>query len=90
MPDLLIPGWALYLIAGLVIWMAWLTFKTFSNEQAIAINTTNDANVGREFKEIKEGIEKMSTETKQGFDKINNRLDIFMGNEITLLKGLIK
>lgn len=90
MNDLLIPGWAVYLMAGFIFWMVWLTLQTLSNKQAIAVNNTNDANVGNAIKDINQSIQTLTTDTKQGFEKINGRLDVFMGNEIQLLKGLIK
>lgn len=87
MEDLLIPGWAVYLIAGLVMWMTWLTWQTFINRQAIAINTSNDENVGEELKEIKNSIQKGLDDNKESFKELNRRIDVFIGNEVTFLKS---
>lgn len=91
MEDFNLPQSVMVLMAMVVIpWLVHLTRMSYKNQEAISINTVNDANVNREFQEIKESIEKMSSESRNSFDKIEKRLDQFIVQEISLLKGLIK
>lgn len=59
MEDLLIPGWAVFIILGMIAWLVWLTRETYQNQKAIAINTNNDEKVSKELEKIYKAIEKL-------------------------------
>lgn len=73
MEDLLIPGWAVYLVLGMIVWMAWLTRETYQNQKAIAINTNNDHNVKAELDKIYAAIEKLDSKIDKYFERKANR-----------------
>lgn len=74
MEDLIIPGWAVVLMATLggggIYWLIWLTIKTFENDKSIAINNNNDTNVGQELHKINSKIEKMDDKMDRIMDQI--------------------
>jgi predicted negative regulator of RcsB-dependent stress response len=59
MEDLLIPGWAVFIILGMIAWLVWLTRETYQNQKSIAINTNNDEKVSKELEKIYKAIEKL-------------------------------
>lgn len=69
MEDLLIPGWAVYLIGVIVLWLVWLTLQTFQNQKSIAVNNAHDENVSGELEKIYKAIEKLEDKIDVYFTK---------------------
>ncbi len=90
MEELIIPGWAVLLIgsfgAAFISWMVWLTLKTLHNESAIALNTAADQHVGVELEKIYQSIDKQTRSTNSRLDKMDNKLDLFLSQELSFLK----
>lgn len=93
MNDLTIPGWAVITFTavggGLIGWLIWLTKTTFANQEKIAVNTANDQKVGEELEKIYTKVNETKSELQNSFDKMERKIDLFMVNEITLLKQMI-
>lgn len=90
MNDITIPGWALGIMGGILIpWMIFLTRGFYKNQEAIAINTANDLKNGEELEKIYDKINESKKELQSSFDKLERKIDLFMVNEITLLKQMI-
>jgi hypothetical protein len=72
MENLTLP--LITLISPLVGWLIWLTIKTFQNDKAIAVNTTNDYAVNVKIEEVKKDmgvkIDKLETHFDTQFDKL--------------------
>lgn len=77
MENLTLP--LITLISPLVGWLIWLTIKTFANDKAIAVNTSNDAQVNRQIEEVKtdmeKRIDKFETHVNAQFDKVFKKID---------------
>jgi cell division protein FtsB len=90
-PDgVLIPGWALW-AAGvcfpfIISWLLWLTFNTFRNKQAIAVNDVTNSKVYSELEKIYDSMATGNKELSSRMDKLDDKLDRFMMSELSLLK----
>lgn len=77
MEQLTIP--LLTIISPLVGWLIWLTIKTFQNDKAIAVNTSNDVTVGSQINEIKKDmtqrIDKFENHVNAKFDKVFEKIE---------------
>ena len=77
MEQLTIP--LLTIISPLVGWLIWLTIKTFQNDKAIAVNTSNDVTVGTQINEIKKDmtqrIDKFENHVNAKFDKVFEKIE---------------
>lgn len=67
------------LSSAFILWNVWLTIKTFQNETKIAVNTSNDENVGRQIDEVKKEVEKridkFETHVNAKFDKVFEKIE---------------
>lgn len=74
MDGLTIPGWAVVLMSTLggaiVYWLVWLTMKTFENDKAIALNNSNDQNVGGELHKINSKVDKLDDKMDRVMDQL--------------------
>lgn len=78
MEDILIPGWAVMVIIGMIGWLAWLTKETYQNQKAIAVNTNNDEKVWDDLEKIYKAIEANRQEHKEWFQKLETKIDIYI------------
>lgn len=83
MEDLTIPGWALYLIIGMIAWLLFLTRETYANSKSIAINTANDKKVADDLEKIYKAIDDTKESFNKRMDRVDSKLDEFLG---TLIK----
>ena len=65
-----IPAWAVFLCGVIIFpWLIWLTHGQFEAKKDIAINTTNDAHVGKMIESLKDEISakitKLETDLKE-------------------------
>ena len=69
----------LTLLSPIIGWLIWLTIKTFQNDKAIAINTTNDSTVKSQITEVKTDmtmrIDKLENHFDVKFEQVNNKID---------------
>jgi len=104
MEQLVIPGWAVFIMTGLgtilLGWLVWLTLRTMENKSAIELNTAADKTVSLELEKIYEAIslqsktsndkfDKMEDTMDSKFDKMDKKIDLFLSEEMALLKQLI-
>jgi Tfp pilus assembly protein FimT len=87
MEDIVIPGWIIYIIPGVIAWLLWLTLQTRKNEIDIAVNTANDRAISNELLKITSAIEKMEIRFTQSMESLGRRIDLFMKNENDFLKA---
>ena len=77
MENLTVP--LISLISPLVVWLTWLTVKTFQNDTKIAVNTSNDANVSKQIEEVKTDVEKridrFENHVNTKFDKVFEKIE---------------
>lgn len=77
MESMTIP--ILSLVAGVILWCAWLTVKVFQGEKDIAINTSNDITVGKQIDDVKKDMErridKFESHVNTKFDKVFEKID---------------
>jgi hypothetical protein len=77
MEQLTIP--LLTIISPLVGWLIWLTVKTFQNDKAIAVNTSNDETVSSKISELKNDVEKridkFEGHVNAKFDKVFEKIE---------------
>lgn len=73
----------------LLTWLIFLTKQMYSNQEKIAINTANDKKVSEELDKIYAKVDQTKNELQGSFDKLERKIDLFMINEITLLKQMI-
>jgi len=89
MADLIIPGWAVFLMGGIgsliLFWLVWLTKKTSENDKAIAINTAHDTSVGDELKKLDKKIDELKKDIYAWADKIEHKVDSGFQNIYALL-----
>ncbi len=87
MEDLTIPGWAVLALGAVILpWMIWLTKQVNANGKDIAINTANDKHVADELTKIHTAISTSNVESKANFNKLEAKFDMFLNQEMTLLK----
>lgn len=87
MQDIVLPGWAAIVFGVIILpWMVWLTLMVLSNDKAIAVNTNTDKHVADELQKIYDLIEKKGTETKEMFDKLERKFDMFVQMESRFFK----
>ncbi len=93
MQDLIIPGYALYLLGtlglGLVYWLVYLTKATYKNQHDISLNTANDRTVADELEKLYKKLDETKNDLQRGFDKMEARVDAFISSELTMLKEII-
>lgn len=93
MEDLIIPSWAVYLfsiVLPIILgWLLWLTNKSIHNDKAIAINTSTDQHFSIELRKIYEAIKSSGDNVNVRLDKMDNRLDSLISNEMQFLKSQI-
>jgi ABC-type bacteriocin/lantibiotic exporter with double-glycine peptidase domain len=67
------------LVSGVILWCIWLTIKTFQNDKAIAINTSNDAAVNKQISDVKNDmtirIDKLENHFDNKFDQVSSKFD---------------
>lgn len=83
------------LICTIVIaWVGWVSTVTIRNQIALSNLKTSDVNLHKDMenlsKSLKESFSEMKDEVKEQINRVNTRLDIFLKDEITVLKELAK
>lgn len=90
MEDISIPGWALIIFGVIILpWMVWLTLKVIGNEREIAVNTATDAHVAGELTKIYNMVEKQHTDTRDNFQKLEVKIDMFFAQEVNFFKQMV-
>jgi hypothetical protein len=91
MEDVTIPGWAL-LASGVIFvpWLIWLTHRSINSERDSAVRGSMLDSIPGEmekiYKQIKDGDEKIDNR----FKELNTRFDMFIHQEMTLLKQIVQ
>lgn len=89
------------LVTILLGWAGWISVMVIRNQNAITKLMASDANLSKAQEDIHKDMSDLSTLFKESFaelkedikermDKVNNRLDVFLKDEITVLKELAK
>lgn len=77
MENLTVP--LITLLSPIIGWLIWLTIKTFSNDKAIAINTTNDITVKTQIADVKSDmnirIDKLEYHFDSKFEQVNQKFE---------------
>lgn len=74
------------LVAGVILWCAWLTREIYKSQKDIAVNTSNDEAVKNQITEVKNQItgvktdmgvriDRFETHVNKQFDKVFSKLD---------------
>lgn len=94
MEVLSFPTWLTWLLTGLspflVTWAVWITRQTHKNDKDIAINTVNDQKVRDDLERIYNIMDETKEDNKSRFDRMENKLDLFLNQELTFLKQVVK
>lgn len=91
MEEVTIPGWALLVFATIILpWLVWLTNRVNSNDKDIAINTAADIHVTNELTKIYNAIDNQNQNSKERFDKMEAKFDLFIFQENSYLKQIAK
>lgn len=91
MEDVTVPGWALA-AAGFVFipWLVWLTLRQISSEKDGAVRSAKIDGIPLELEKIYRQIEDGDEKIDNRFKELNVRFDMFIHQEMTLLKQLVK
>lgn len=85
-----LPSWYSELISVitplLVMWAAWITNQIHKNDKEIAINTANDQKVRADLERIYNLMDEAKEDNKERFDRMENKLDLFLQQELSFLK----
>lgn len=77
MESLTVP--IITLASAIIAWNIWMTIRLFQNETRIAVNTSNDENVGKQIEEVKKDVEKridrFETHVNSKFDKVFEKIE---------------
>lgn len=91
MTDLVIPSWFVVIMGALLIpFVIWVFVQMSENKKDIALNKQELSSIPIQIESIKAVVEKHSQDTKDQFDKLENKLDMFISNEMSFLKSFVK
>lgn len=89
-----VPQWLVWasslFLTFLIPWAVWITRQTYQNDKEIAINTANDEKVGDELQRLYDVIDEVKAGHKDRFDRLENKLDMFLNQEMLFLKQAVK
>lgn len=92
--EISIQPWLSWLLTGLspfiFTWAVWVTRQTHKNDKDIAINTANDQKVRDDLERIYNIMDAAKDDNRSRFDRMENKLDQFLNQELTFLKQYIK
>jgi hypothetical protein len=90
MEDLIIPGWAVSIIGGLIPlafgWMIILNRQITANEKETAILMTNFKNLSDIMQDTKQSSEEFFVRLEGKFDKLNGRFEDLQQKELDYFK----
>lgn len=90
MEDVVIPGWALVVFGAVLLpWLVWLTLRVTSNEKDSAVRAATLDGLSIELSKISEEIKEGDEKIENRFKEINQKLDLFIHQEMTFLKQVI-
>ena len=91
MQDVTVPGWAL-LAAGFVFipWLIWLTLRSITSEKESAVRSAKVDGIPSELEKIYKQIQDGDKRIDDRFSEINRKFDMFIHQEMTLLKQIVK
>lgn len=91
MEDVTIPGWAILVTAGVFIpWLVWLTSRSIKSETDGAVRAAMLNSIPMELEKLQKQIEDGDKKIDNRFKELNQRFDMFIHQEMTLLKQLVK
>jgi hypothetical protein len=71
-------------------WVGWISTATIRNQQALSKLNASDVNLHNDMEGLKEGFISLKDDVKEQIAKVNSKLDIFLKDEISVLKELAK
>lgn len=82
-------------LSGVVLtWAVWISSVTIRNQSALTALKVGETNLHKDMedlsKTLKESFAEMKEDVKEQINKVNSRLDIFLKDEISVLKDLAK
>lgn len=82
------------LLAITLAWAGWVSIVTINNQKSLSNLQNANAALHKDMEDIsntlKESFADMKSDVKDQIDKVNTRLDIFLRDEISVLKELAK
>lgn len=83
------------ILSGIVVtWAVWISSVTIKNQTNLTALKVGETNLHKDMEDLtksfKEGFADLKEEVKEQINKVNSRLDIFLKDEITVLKELAK
>lgn len=75
-------------------WVGWVSIVTIRNQNALTALKVGETNLHKDMEDLtksfKEGFAELKDDVKEQMNKVNLRLDIFLKDEISVLKELAK
>lgn len=83
------------IISGIVLtWAVWISSVTVKNQNNLSALKIGETNLHKDMADLtatfKEGFAEMKEDVRREIDKVNVRLDLFLKDEITVLKDAVR
>ena len=75
-------------------WVSWVSVVTIRNQNALTALKVGETNLHKDMEDLtksfREGFAELKDDVKEQMNKVNLRLDIFLKDEISVLKELAR
>lgn len=71
-------------------WSGWISIAVIRNQRELSKLNASDINLHNDMQGLKEGFVSLKEDVKETVNKINSKLDVFLKDEISVLKELAK